>query len=709
MVEEIRQRLAELEAENRALREQLRLARPPTDPSADSTDEHRLLEILNETGAALGSEHDLDRLVQTVTDAGVELAGAAFGAFFYNATDAAGQHLMLYALSGAPREAFAQFPMPRSTAVFGPTFAGAAIVRSDDITQDPRYGHSAPHRGMPPGHLPVRSYLAVPVISRSGAVLGGLFFGHPQAGVFTERTERIIKGIAAQAAIAVDNARLFQDVQHSEQRFRALIENSADGIAVTDADNAIRYLSSSGAAINGITSECAVGRSAFEGTHPDDLPLQRAALHRLLERADEPVPLVWRRKHKDGRWLWLEGVCTNRLADPAVGGIITNFRDITTRKRAEQAQKMESLGTLAGGIAHDFNNILLAIRANTQLAIEDLPADHAAQPSLAEIVQGARRASDLVQRILMFSRAEEPSKKVVELPALVDEALALVRSSVTRSIELRTRYAAAAPPVLADPTQIHQVLINLVNNAVHAIGASGGSIEVAIEPVLVTAELAAATPALREGRYARLSVVDTGCGIPAAALGRIFEPFFTTKAVGEGTGLGLSVVHGIVRGHDGALTVASEPGRTTFQLYFPATEPVAPAVIPAAPVARSTQRVMYVDDEDAIVRAAGRALRRHGYDIVGFTRAEQALAAFEAAPHDFHVLVTDLSMPGMTGFALAREVRKLRPELPIIMISGYLRPEDWEQARSCGIEHLLHKTGSMRDLATTLGGVLAGR
>lgn len=222
-----------------------------------------MLELLNQTGAALARELDLDRLVQTVTDAGVQLMGAAFGAFFYNSTDASGQHLLLYTLSGAPHEAFAKFPLPGKTAVFGPTLDGAAVVRSDDIVKDPRYGLSHPHHGMPPGHLPVRSYLAVPVVSSSGEVHGGLFFGHPEPAVFKERAERVVVGIAAQAAIAIDNARLLRALKASERRFRALIEHSADGVAVVDSAGFIRYFSPSACALEGHEAEAMLGTSCM--------------------------------------------------------------------------------------------------------------------------------------------------------------------------------------------------------------------------------------------------------------------------------------------------------------------------------------------------------------------------------------------------------------------------------------------------------------
>jgi PAS domain S-box-containing protein len=677
--EELQRRIAALEAEN---------------------------EVLRQAGAALAGGLNLERLVQTVTDAGVQLVGAEFGAFFYSVTDASGQQYMLYTLSGAPREAFSRFPMPGRTALFAPTFDGESIIRSDDITQDPRYGHNAPHHGMPAGHLPVRSYLAVPVISRTGAVLGGLFFGHPKPGIFTERAERAIRSIAAQAAIAIDNAQLLQAVQNSERRFRALIERSADGIAVIDADNNIQYLSPAVSAIEGYAPEELVGGNGKDNTHPDDLKFIHETVRRTLENPGKPVPVLWRRRHKDGRWLWLEGTATNLLHDPAVRGIVTNYRDVTVRRRAEEAQirsqKMEALGTLAGGIAHDFNNILLAITGNVKLAREDLPADHEIQSSLTEIAKASHRATELVRRILEFSRQQESQREIIELQPVVQEALKLLRSTLPAMIEIKATLAPDIPPVLADSTQIHQIMLNLITNAAHATGNDGGMIEVTVDAVTVRDELATA---LREGQYARITVSDDGCGMDKNTLERIFDPFFTTKPVGQGTGLGLSVVDGIVKNHDGTITVYSQLDKgTTFRVYLPAATGAVPAPEIKSPDAArgSGERVLYIDDDEAIVFLTTRILERLGYSVTGFTDPEQALARFRANPADFDIVVTDLSMPNMSGLDLTQALHQARPDIQILMTSGYVRPEDRDRARDHGVRELVLKPNSVEELGHAL-------
>jgi PAS domain S-box-containing protein len=684
-IDELRQRIATLEAENRALR------------------------AVIEPGAGLAAQLDLHALAQSVTDVGVRLDGAAFGAFFYNSTDERGEQFLLYALSGAPREAFAKFPTPGRTRVFGPTFDGTGIVRSDDITQDSRYGHGERYRGMPPGHLPVRSYLAVPVVSASKEVLGGLFLGHPDAGVFDERSERIICGLAAQATIALENAHLVREVRYSERRFRAMIEHNTDGIAVIDADNNILYLSPSVFAIEGYTQDELIGGNGIDNTHPDDVRVVQDAVRRSLAQPGVPISVLWRRRHKDGRWLWLEGVATNLLHEPSVRGIITNYRDVTQRIRSEEAQirsqKMEALGTLSGGIAHDFNNILLAIHGNARLARNDLAADHPSALSIAEIEKAAQRATDLVRRILAFARPQQSQREPAQLAHVVQEALNLMRASLPAMIEIRARFAPDLPLVLADATQVHQVMMNLVTNAAHAIADQSGEIEVKIDPMTVSGELTDAARDLRPGPYVCVSVSDMGCGMDLATLKRIFDPFFTTKPVGQGTGLGLSVAHGIMKAHEGGISVYSQPGKgTTFRLYFPVaqTQSTQPAA-PAPPVRLGHgERILYIDDDEAIVFLTTRVLERLGYRVEGFTHPRDALEAFAARPHDFDVAVTDLSMPGMSGFDLAAALRKHRADLPILMTSGYVRAEDRDRARAQNLGEVILKPNTVDELGQAL-------
>lgn len=690
--DDAQQRVELLEAELATLRRELALAKA-----------RYSAEEVTSTGVSL------ERLVQSVIDIGVEFINAQFGAFFYKSVASDGEHLMLYALSGAPREAFSKFPIPGRTALFGPTFAGARILRIDDVLADPRYGRTPPHYGMPKGHLPVRSYLAAPVKSRSGEVLGGLFFGHPEPAVFNARAERCIEGIAQLAAIALENANLLHAVSDSERRFRALIENLNEGIGVLDAGANIRYVSPSLIALAGYDEEELIGRRVFEHVHPDDTQAFQEFFRYALEHPGETVSGLHRRQHKDGRWLWLEGLAINLLDDPAVRGVVTNFRDVTERKRAAEvqirSQKMEALGTLAGGIAHDFNNLLLAVAGNAKLAAEDLDPQHPVQRCISEITRASQRATGVVARILAFSRQQEPKKGPVQFQRLVEEVLQLLRATIPATVSIRSTIQPDVIPIHADASQIHQVLINLITNAAYAIGNHVGTIDVMLENVNIGALNGPTVRALKSGRYAYLKVADSGCGMDEATLARIFDPFFTTKPVGEGTGLGLSVAHGIVEAHGGTIAVESQLGRgTTFHVYLPTLDDarVSEAQPQRAEGTGRGEHVLYIDDDEAIVFLTTRILQRLGYRVSAHSEAVEALRAFAAAPSSFDVVVTDLSMPKMSGFDVARALRAIRADIPIFMTSGYVRPEDRANARAQGIVDLIEKPNTVDALGRAL-------
>ncbi|HET9402937.1 MAG TPA: PAS domain S-box protein [Candidatus Acidoferrales bacterium] len=383
--------------------------------------------------------------------------------------------------------------------------------------------------------------------------------------------------------------------------------------------------------------------------------------------------------------------------------------DITELKRAQtlqiQSQKLESLGTLAGGIAHDFNNILSAINGNAALALSETATDDTAHQHIEEISKAGMRATHLVKQILSFSRPSEQRREVQPLQDVVEEALKLVRATIPASIKIVTKFEPNLPLTSVDSTQIHQVIVNLATNAVHAIGDKPGHIELKLDAPLLRADDITGSLKLKPGRYVRLFVGDDGCGMDQATLARIFDPFFTTKPTGRGTGLGLSVVHGILTSYNGAVTVYSEPGRgTALHLYFPAAD--GEAAMPALkeePINRDRhERVLYVDDEAALVTLGTRKLEKLGYRVSGFTDPVGALEAFRAAPSYFDILITDLSMPQMSGLDLAREMREERPDLPIVVTSGYVRPEDEAKAQKLAIYNFIAKPISLDELTVTL-------
>ena len=409
----------------------------------------------------------------------------------------------------------------------------------------------------------------------------------------------------------------------------------------------------------------------------------------------------------------------------AEGETTTVFaRDLTGRKREEarrsaleaqlrESHKMQAVGTMAGGIAHDFNNILHAILGNVELAKADCTPGSALHESLLEIDKAGRRARDLVRQILTFSRNEAPRRAAVALAEVAHDTERLLRVTLPPEIELSLHLQPELPPVLADATQVEQALLNLCTNAVHAIGNRRGRIQV--DGVLVQPDQhQRENLGLAAGDYVALRVQDDGPGMDEATLPRIFEPFFTTKPVGQGTGLGLAVVHGVMRTHGGAIDVHSAPGRgSSFTLYFPVATaspqegaatatPPAPAPEPAPPASRRQRHVMYVDDDEALVFLVRRLLRRRGYEVSGFTDPHEATDALRAAPGRYDLLVTDYNMPGYSGLDLVRAARAIRPDLPVALASGYVTAEIEQAALAEGARALIHKPNDVAELCATV-------
>ncbi len=392
----------------------------------------------------------------------------------------------------------------------------------------------------------------------------------------------------------------------------------------------------------------------------------------------------------------------------------TQIGQFIERKQLEdqfrQAQKMEAIGTLAGGIAHDFNNVLAAIVGFTELAKMESTGNPEVLQCLRAVSEGCARAADLVRQILAFSRLQEQQRKSIQLWPVVEEALKLLRATIPSTIQFEVSLARGGLTVLADPTQIHQVVMNLATNAAHAMRAQGGRLGVKLENCDVDADVAGRHPGVRPGRYARLSVSDTGHGMDEATLSRIFDPFFTTKGPGEGTGLGLAVVHGIMQSHDGVVAVFSQPGAgTQFHLYFPseASEMLEAAVdAPATPQGKG-ERILLIDDELPLVTMLKKVLERLGYRVDAHTAPAAACEVFRADPDAYALVITDMTMPGMTGTDLADQLLNLRPGLPLILTTGYNMTLTRERARAMGFQEMLMKPLTVHSLGAAVHRVLA--
>jgi PAS domain S-box-containing protein len=396
---------------------------------------------------------------------------------------------------------------------------------------------------------------------------------------------------------------------------------------------------------------------------------------------------------------------------PTQGGylILTSVVDISARRQLEerlrQAQKMEAIGTLAGGIAHDFNNILRAIVGYAELALASV-RDAQGVDDLGQVRRAAERGQQLVQRILAFSRQRELSRTTVRLDRPILDAIDLLRASLPRNLELRSHLAPDAPPIRADETQLHQILMNLATNAAQAIGDRDGVIDVTLTPFQAAEDFEHTHPGARQGLYTRLIVGDTGPGMTPEVRERAFEPFFTTKPPGSGTGLGLAVVHGIVQGLGGFIELHSRPGEgTTVVCYFPATEqPVVPAAV--EPAKEAGPHILFVEDEETLGELGKRQLEAEGFRVTVHTSSLRALEDFRSRPDAFDLVVTDNTMPRMSGMALAHEILRMRPRTRILLVSGLAETLDPGVIYAKGIAGLLGKPHTGPELTDAVRSLL---
>ena len=525
-----------------------------------------------------------------------------------------------------------------------------------------------------------------------------------------------------------DSQRSSDAMRDSEARFRQLLE-FVPNVAVQGygLDLTTRYWNQASERLYGYCAAEAIGKSLLDLIIPPEM--HAAVVGAVTEMIDSgrPIPaadLTLRRKdgalvevHSSHVYLDIPGrqpefYCidfdlTERRESEAIQALL--------QSQLRESQKMEALGTLAGGVAHDFNNIVAAIIGNVELALDDVPANSPARTSLSEIRKASRRARDLVQQILAFSRRQLLERQVIQLEPVVEESARLLRATLPAGVELSLHVGAGVPNVLADATQIEQVLLNLCTNAWQAVqGLGHGCVSIRLEahrgaPVSSrgAAEAVAAATDKEPSLWARLTVRDNGQGMNDETLARMFEPFFTTKAPGKGTGLGLAVVHGILRDHDAVLEVQSAPGRgSCFSVFFPAVvgEPasaVSDAARPAPPPRSAAPRgahILYLDDDEMIAFLMERLLQRQGYRVTVFTQAAQALAAVGDHTEPFDLVITDYNMPGMSGLDFAGAVKVLRPDTPVAITSGYISEELRSQAPAAGVSELIYKPDTVEEL-----------
>jgi PAS domain S-box-containing protein len=530
--------------------------------------------------------------------------------------------------------------------------------------------------------------------------------------------------LAAQFNAMADQLhRSWQAQRESEERFREFAQIAADWFWETDLQQVFTYVSLPSAASRRWDPGVILWQHRRDQIIGDAEGKVVALIQDYMDREASFDNVVYQVLGRDGQPLYM-AVAGKPMRDAS--GVVVGYRgvarDITERlytqaqlRRAKQEEqlrhvhKMEAIGTLAGGIAHDFNNILTAILGYAELTLHEISHNTKAWRNLQRVLTAGKRAKQLVQQILMFSRKKDQERKPLHLHLVIKEALKLLRASLPSTITMYQDISEHTGAVLADATQMHQVLMNLCANAEYAMRQTGGILKVRLDTTDVDEAFTVQHPPLHPGPHVRLAVQDTGSGIAPEILERIFEPFFTTKDVGQGTGMGLAVVHGIINSHNGAITVESALGKgTTFEIYLPQVNTMAvdESYAEEEVIPNGKGSILFVDDEDMLVTWSQETLERLGYDVVIRTDSIQALETFRMAPQGFDLVITDQTMPYLTGEGLTRELRDIRPDIPIILCTGFSHVIDAEKAKAQGINAFLMKPFTARDLGLTIHRVL---
>ncbi len=565
------------------------------------------------------------------------------------------------------------------------------------------------------------SVLCLPLL-RQAHPIGMLYLENSLTkGAFTTGRIAVLELLAAQAAVSLENAALYLErsraedaLRESEEKYRAIFENSGTALIFVEEDMTISICNKEFERLSGYTKMEVEGLMKWPELVAKEDDLERMKGYHRLRRIDQgEAPQTYEFQFID-RERKLKDVVITVATMPGKKQSLALIRDITQEARLErelrQAHKMEAIGTLAGGIAHDFNNILTAIIGYTDMVHSKVPEGSEEKRQLEQVLKAGSRATDLVRQILAFSRQSEHERKPVQVAPIVKEALKLLRSSLPSTIEIR-EYISVAPEesvVLADSTQIHQVLMNLATNAAHAMRMQGGVLSVQLSEVEADGSLVSLYPELKPGPYVRVTVSDTGHGVNATVMERIFDPYFTTKDQGEGSGMGLAVVQGIVKSHCGAIMVYSEPGKgSTFHVYLPKieeraqTEAEVPEELPGG-----HERILFVDDEKSLVSLGEDMLESLGYNVTAKTSSLEAMEIFHARPNAFDLVVTDMTMPALTGIELAKKFMAIRPDIPIILCTGFSELINEKQSKELGIREFVMKPYVIATFAKTIRRVL---
>ncbi|QTA87233.1 ATP-binding response regulator [Desulfonema magnum] len=504
-----------------------------------------------------------------------------------------------------------------------------------------------------------------------------------------------------------------EQLEAAENRYEILFNNASDAIFVREFDGQILDVNRIACEYLGYSREELLQMTVRDIISPEQLPFVSERTEKLRKLGHLIFETAY--KSRDGEIIPIE-VSARVIEYTGKTVMLTIARDIRDRKKADQekaklqtqlrqAQKMEAIGTLAGGIAHDFNNILFSIFGYTEMTIDIVPENSPAQRNLMQVLKAADRARNLVQQILAFSRESNQELRPLRIQPVIKESLKLLRASLPSTIEIRQNIDEKCGSVMGDPTQIHQIMMNLCTNAYHAMLESGGVLLVSLGETELGADETIYYSNIEPGLYLKLSVSDTGHGMISETVERIFDPYFTTKEMEKGTGLGLSVVHGIVKSHKGHISVYSEPGMgTTFHICLPLVkkEPTEQKPVSEKLLLGNGERILLVDDEQQIVQMEKLMLQRLGYEVTTLTSSSEALNLFRMKPENFDLVITDMTMPGMTGVELSKALMDIRADIPIILCTGFSEIITEEKAKAIGIDEYVMKPMLKSEIARAI-------
>jgi PAS domain S-box-containing protein len=500
-------------------------------------------------------------------------------------------------------------------------------------------------------------------------------------------------------------------LRESEEKYRTVLESNPDPVVVYDIEGKVTYFNPAFTRVFGWTLAERLGNKMDVFVPAEAWRETKMMIEKVLagERFSNVETLRYNKKGETIPVSVSGTIYKDKKGNP-IGSVI-NLRDISHQKKLEtqlkQAQKMEAIGTLAGGIAHDFNNILSSVIGYTELALDNEKRGSFQYQNLQEVLSAGHRAKDLVKQILTFSRQVDQKQKPIQVKPLVKEALRMLRASIPSTVEIEQHVQSDAL-VMGDPTQIHQILMNLCTNAAHAMEDNGGLLTVSLLDAELDSDVISHHPDLKPGPYIKLTVTDTGLGISPDVMEKIFDPFFTTKEKGKGTGLGLSVVHGIVRSHGGGIYVYSEPGKgSIFEVCLPVIESrFKPEEKADRPIPTGTERILFIDDEPVITNLGKQVLESLGYDVVARNSSIEALELFKEKRDRFDLVITDMTMPHMTGEKLAENLMQIRPDIPVILCTGFSFMIDEQKALNMGIRAFISKPMLKQEIAETIRQVL---